>query len=239
MTRWPVVVAATAGVAILASLGVWQLQRLHGKQEVIARVEARRNAPAKSIPPEAAWPSLRPDDYEYRHVAVNGAFEANATALVFRSGSPNAAGEGPGYLLLTPLRLPDDSVVIVDRGFAPLAAAGAARANLPNGTVVLTGLMRAPEPRNPFTPADDVARGIWYTRDAASIAAHFGLARVAPFTIDLDAVPTARGWPRPGTTVTDIPNNHLSYALTWFGLATALAGVTAAFLRSGSRRAPG
>ena len=235
---WPVLAAAAAGVAILVGRGAWKGQRLHWKESIIAQIEARRTAPATGVPTEGEWPSLKPDDYEYRHVAVNGAFDADRTALVFRGGAPNAAGEGPGYELLTPLRLPDDSVVIVNRGFVPLASVDAARANNPKGTVVLTGLMRSPEARNAFTPADDQARGIWYTRDPVSIGAHFRLARVAPFTIDADANPKAPGWPRAGTTVIDVPNNHLSYALTWFGLAAALIGVSVAYLRSRSRAAP-
>ena len=227
----PIIAASAACAALLVGLGVWQLQRLAWKNAIVARIEERRAAPATSVPTAPQWPALRPDDYEYRHVALNGVYEPGKTALVFRGGTENAPGAGPGYLLMTPLRLSDDTLVIVNRGFAPLDAVEAARANLPASAVVVTGLMREPESRNSFTPADDVARGIWYTRDPASIAGQFGLAHAAPFTIDLDADPKAKGWPRPGTTVIDIPNNHLSYAFTWFGLAAALIGVTAVYLR--------
>lgn len=232
-----VVAAAAVGFAILVGLGAWQLSRLHWKNGIVAQIETRRGAAAESLPAEAKWTSLRPEDYEYRHVAVNGVYARDKTALVYRGGSPNAPGAGPGYLVLTPLKLADDSVVIVNRGFAPLAAAEAARANAPASAVVLTGLMRGPEARNAFTPADDPSKGVWYTRDAPSIAAHLGLARAAPFTIDLDPDPKKRDWPRPGTTVIDIPNNHLSYALTWFGLALALVGVTAVFVKRGLKSA--
>lgn len=233
----PIIAASTTGFLTLVGLGVWQLQRLHWKEGIIAQIKSRRNAAATSMPTENVWSSLQPDDYEYKHVAVNGAFDADKTALVFRGGAPNAPGEGPGYELLTPLRLPDDSVVIVNRGFAPLASIDAARANLPKGTVVLTGLMRSPETRNAFTPSDEPSRSVWYTRDPASVAARFALKRVAPFSIDADANPKAQGWPRAGTTVVDIPNNHLSYALTWFGLAAALIGVSIAYLKSRSHPA--
>ena len=110
-------------------------------------------------------------------------------------------------------------------------AAAEARANVPDGAVSVTGLMRSPESRNMFTPADEPQKGIWYTRDPASIATQYKLTRVAPFSIDADADPKAKGWPRPGATVVEIPNNHLSYALTWFGLAAALIGVAFAFVR--------
>ncbi len=226
-----VLIASGIGVAILVALGGWQIARLQWKNGIVAQIEARRGAPVTSLPPTAQWPELKPDDYEYRHVAANGAFEPNRTALVYRGGAANSAGEGPGYLLLTPLRLPNDDLVIVNRGFVPLAEAAAARDAVPKGAVVVSGLMRSPETRNAFTPADDPAKGVWYTRDPASIAARFGVTRVAPFTIDADADPKAQSWPRPGTTVIDIPNNHLSYALTWWGLALALIGVTVAYVR--------
>ena len=228
----PLFTAAAFGTIILVSLGFWQVQRLSWKEDVIAQIEARQHAPVKGAPPGADWPALQPDDYEYRHVAVVGTYQSAQSALVFRGGSPNAPGEGAGYHVLTPLRLPDGATILVNRGFAPQAAAADARANVPDGAVSVTGLMRSPESRNLFTPADEPQKGVWYTRDPASIAAKFGLTRVAPFSIDADADPKARGWPRPGATIVEIPNNHLSYALTWFGLAAALAGVTAAYLYS-------
>ena len=228
----PVFIASGIGVAILVLLGAWQMARLQWKNGIVAQIEARRGAPVTALPPLAQWSTLNADDYEYRHVAVNGAFEPDKTALVYRGGAPNAPGAGPGYLLLTPLRLPSDETVIVNRGFAPLADAAVAKDNVPKGTVVVAGLMRSPETRNAFTPADAPAAGVWYTRDPASIAARFGIARVAPFTIDADADAKAQGWPRPGTTVVDIPNNHLSYALTWWGLALALIGVTFAYVNN-------
>jgi surfeit locus 1 family protein len=90
--------------------------------------------------------------------------------------------------------------------------------------------MRSPQERNLFTPADDPQKGLYFTRDPALIAAHFDLRDPAPFTIDEDAEPVPGGLPQGGTTVIDIPNDHFEYALTWFGLAAALAGVYIAFV---------
>lgn len=236
MTRHgPLFTAAVIGTIILVSFGFWQVQRLQSKQALIAQIEARQHAPVTGVPSETEWRSLDPDDYEYRHVAVVGTYQTAQSALVYRGGSPNAQGEGPGYHVITPLRLPDGSTILVNRGFVPLAKADEARANVPDGAVSVTGLMRSPETRNTFTPADEPQKGVWYTRDPASIAAQSKLTRVAPFSIDADADPKAQGWPRPGATVVDIPNNHLSYALTWFGLALALVGVTFVYWRSQRR----
>ena len=212
--------------AILIGLGVWQLQRLAWKTAIIARIEARTSAPAEALPPAAAWPALRPDAYEYRHVALEGTFDHGKEALVFRG-----TAAGPGFFVLTPLRLATGGTVIVNRGFVPSdRASPASRAQgALAGRVHVVGLMRGPEPRNAFTPADDPATGHYFTRDPGLIAAHFGLADAAPFSIDADATPVPGGLPRGGATELAIPNNHLSYALTWFGLALGLAGVFTAF----------
>jgi surfeit locus 1 family protein len=223
---WPTLVAL-AGLAVLISLGIWQLHRLAWKEALIARIEARTKAPPAPLPPESAWAALKPDDYEYRHVTLSGRFDPRE-ALVFRGSGPEA-GEGPGYLLLAPLILPDGSAVIVNRGFVPGSPQDAASHAPPQGEVTVTGLMREPEPRNLFTPADQPDKDQWFTRDPGAIARHFGLSRAAPFSVDSDYSGDPKALPRGGTTVIAFPNNHLGYALTWFGLAAALVGVFGAW----------
>ena len=231
---------AAPAFAALIGLGVWQLERLAWKETLIAEVSARVEADPIPAPPEATWTSLARDDYEYRHVRLSGVFEFSRQALVFRAlGQPRGRYGGPGYLVMTPLRLSDGAHVIVNRGFVPQDRRDEFAAPSPDATAptTVTGLMRSSEPRNWFTPADDPARGQWYTRDPAAIAAALGVARAAPFTIDADAgAPGAL--PQGGETVLAFPNNHLSYALTWFGMALALAGVFAAYAISRSRAEP-
>ena len=223
---WPTLGTLLAA-ALLVSLGVWQLQRLAWKRAIIATIETRTVAPPVGLPPEADWATLDPAAIAYRHVTVTGTFEHDKEALVFRPLDTPRSGpfSGIGNLVLTPLRLPSGAVVIVNRGFVPQERTDPASraAGQIAGPVTLTGLMREPESRNGFTPADDPAHRLWYTRDPASIAAALGLERVAPFTIDEDRTAVPGGLPQAGETVLDIPNNHLSYALTWFGLAVGLA----------------
>ena len=208
--------------AVLVGLGVWQLERLDWKTAILARIEARTNAPPQALPPLSAWSTLNPDDYEYRRVDLAGTFDHAEEALVFRG-----TAAGPGYFVLTPLRLASGGTVIVNRGFVPTDRADPAsrKAGQIAGVVHITGLMREPEPRNTFTPTDDPATGHYFTRDPALIATHFGLRDAAPFSVDADATPVPGGLPKGGTTEVAIPNNHLSYALTWFGLAAGLVGV--------------
>ncbi|RFB78857.1 SURF1 family protein [Methylovirgula sp. 4M-Z18] len=219
-------IATLLAFILLCGLGVWQLQRLAWKEGLLAQIHERIAAPPVPLPDEAQWPGLTPNEYAYRHVTLTGTFDYAQEALVFRPFHDET-----GYLVLTPLTLASGAQIIVNRGFVreDLRDPAKRSAGQIPGEVTLSGLMREPESRNPFTPADDPAKGLWYTRDSIAIAQHFGLQRAAPFSIDADATPVPGGWPKGGTTVIDIPNNHLSYAFTWFGLAAALLGVFAVF----------
>ena len=225
---WPTLFTLICG-AILISLGLWQLHRLAWKEALLAEIAARADVAPVVLPGLAEWPSLKPLEYDYRHVALTGRFAYDETVRVFVPAGPQDAG--PGYLLLTPLRLASGAYVIVNRGFvpAPLANQKQYTAGTP-AELQLSGLMRPPQDRNMFTPADHPEKGEYFTRDPAVIAAHFHLAPIAPFIVDADVAPGANGWPKGGTSERDVPNNHLNYALTWFGLAVGLIGVFVAFV---------
>ena len=113
-------VATLVGVALLVALGDWQLHRLAWKEGLIAAVTDRVHAAPVDAPAEADWPALKPADYEYRHVRVAGVYDAARQALVFRAlESPRGRYGGPGYLVMTPLRLPNGATILVNRGFVP------------------------------------------------------------------------------------------------------------------------
>jgi len=216
-------VATLVAFAILVGLGVWQLKRLAWKDSLIAAVEARSTGQPVDAPSPDAWADLKAADYEYRHVRVAGTYDLGHQVLVFRSlSSPRGRCGGPGYLVMTPLTLASGQSVLVNRGFVPDAMKAEASRG-PTGPTVVTGLMRSSEDRTLFTPADDPVRGQWFTRDIEGVAAALKLGPHAPFSIDADA--NADGLPEGGETVLSFPNNHLSYAMTWFGTALALAGV--------------
>ena len=227
-------IGATIALAILIGLGVWQLKRLAWKTQLLATIAERTTAPPQPIPPEDLWNSLDPADYAYRHVVLTGTYEHDRESHVFRPLAPGdnkGPYSGVGDLVLTPLRLASGATVIVNRGFVPedrIDPATRAPGQI-GGEVTVTGLMREAESRSIFTPADDPGRGTWFTRDPAAMAAYWHLERAAPFTVDADASPVPGGLPQGGETVMAIPNNHFSYALTWFGLAIGLAGVFVTF----------
>ncbi len=212
--------------ALLVSLGVWQVHRLAWKENLLATIDARIRSTPQVLPPPAAWSSLKPADYEYRRVALTGTFDNGKETPVFGS-----TPYGVGSYIMTPMHLRDGDrdggVVLVNRGYVPPEFKDPATraAGEPSGVVRVVGLMRAPEHRGLFTPADDPAAGQFFSRDPAVLAARDGLASVAPFTVDADTAANPGGWPRGGTTVVALPNNHLVYALTWFGTALAIFAI--------------
>lgn len=201
-------------MAGFAALGVWQIERLAWKRALIARVDARLHAPPSAMLPPAVWSTIGERD-AYRRVRVSGTFDHAAETLV-----QAVTEQGPGFWVVTPLRTPE-GVVLVNRGFVPTdRRAPAARAvGEVAGSVAITGLLRATEPGGAFLRSNEPAANRWYSRDVAAIARARRLARVAPFFIDADATPNPGGYPVGGLTVVRFSNNHLVYALTWFGLS--------------------
>jgi surfeit locus 1 family protein len=221
--RWAAIAVGAVLFAGFVGLGVWQVQRLQWKLDLIARVNARVHAAAVAPPGPAAWARVSQAADEYRHVQVRGRFDNARETLV------QAVTEtGPGFWVMTPLRTDDGYEVLVNRGFVPpdKAAPAARTAGTPAGETAVTGLLRLSEPHGGFLRANQPAAGRWYSRDVAAIARARGLPAAAPYFIDADATPNPGGWPRGGLTVVHFRNSHLAYALTWFGLAamTALWG---------------
>ena len=240
-TLVPPALATLVGVAVLVALGVWQLERRAWKNDLIQKIEARAYGAPGRIPPESEWVGWSQDAEEYRRVRVAGRFLYEAEVAVHGLMSGRERGQPlQGYYLLTPLRLHDGSTVVVNRGFVPgeLRSPGRRPGSDPEGEIAFTGLVRAPETPAPFVPKNDPAKNEWFVRSPDEIAKAKGLSRVAPFLIDADPIPSPAGWPKGGQTRLAMPNDHLQYALTWFGLALALLGVFAGFARRRLRPNP-
>ena len=221
---------ALAGLAVLIGLGVWQLDRKVWKENLIATIGARLSQVPQDLPPRADWPKLAAGADEYRRVTFTAEFLPGQEALVYSAGSalrPDV--QGPGYWVFAPARLAGGSIVIVDRGFIPAERKDAASHAAPQGPVDIVGVMRWPEARHWFSPHDDPAHNVWYTRDPAAIAAAKSIGAVAPFYVEQESPLPPGGFPQPGKLVVQPLNNHLQYAITWYGLALVLVVVFVAY----------
>jgi surfeit locus 1 family protein len=137
---------------------------------------------------------------------------------------------GSGFWVLTPLRMDDGGIVLVNRGFIPLEQRSRPTlAEGPTGDTVVVGLLRPSEPGGRWPRSNDPANARWFSRDVQAIASARGLQDVAPYFIDADPMPPPAGgeamaWPVGGLTATSFPNHHLQYALTWYALAAMVFG---------------
>ena len=231
-------VATALAFAFLVGLGLWQLRRLDEKEALIARIDARIDAPVVDIPPRDAWTTLAPNDYDFRHVTARGHYLAEGEAFIF-SQPPDGYGREPGYIVVVPLVLDAGGTLLVERGFVPVSMRAAADAyRPPPGPVTIVGVLHAPQSRNMFTPADDPVQRNWYTRDPAAIALALGIGDAAPFTLARAAAAAdAAVTPRPFPGAPQLANNHLAYAVTWFSLAGAVVAIFALFARARLRQA--
>jgi surfeit locus 1 family protein len=217
-------VLTVAAIGMFLALGIWQVQRLVWKTDLIARVNARVAAPPMAAPGVTEWGRVNKAADEYRHVTLRGRFLNDAEAQVY-----TLSDYGAGYWVMTPLRRDDGSIVYINRGFVPMdKRAPVTRPEAqPQGQVTVTGLLRMPEVKGwLLSQANDPAHDAWYRRDIAAMAQSRHIGAVAPYFVDADATPNSSGWPKGGLTVVKFPNSHLAYALTWFSMAAMLAGVS-------------
>ncbi len=217
-----------AALAILIGLGVWQLERRVWKEGLIASLTERLAQAPQDLPPREEWPRLTAGKDEFRRVAFPAEFIPGEEALVYAAGSALRRDvKGPGYWVFAPARLTGGSIVVVNRGFLSLDRKDpATRAqSTPQGIIDLVGVMRWPEERGLFTPADDLKENVWYLRDPKAMAQAKKWNVAAPFYIDLESPSPPDGLPSLGKLEVRLPNNHLQYAITWFGLALGLSGV--------------
>lgn len=215
-------IVALIMVVLLIGLGTWQLQRLQWKLALIATMNGHMQSTPLDVDRLLAMPA---DEAQYRKVALAGRFDNAKEAYVFTTGEGGAAV----WHVLTPFDLDDGRILMVDRGYVSKDKLDPSSRAPVTGETHLVGVWRTPDRPSYFTPPPDAAKRIWYARDLDGIAAADHLRLAAPVVVEADATPNPGGWPKGGQTVVDLPNNHLSYAVTWFGLAAGLVGVYLAY----------
>ena len=219
---WGFIVVMLGLTALFAWLGLWQVDRLHWKETLIAQVNARLTQPPYELPRVELWPQLDLDAFSFHPLTVTGHYLPEKTVLVFASlSSARGKYDGPGYWVMTPVAADGGGTVFVNRGFIPQSSASAFANGgaAPQGEQIITGIGVAPEEPEPFTPGPDKAKRVEYVRDPVRLAAMAEVQGPA-LGITLDAPAADPGaLPQGGETTIEFPNNHFGYALTWFGFA--------------------
>jgi surfeit locus 1 family protein len=224
---WGLTAAVVIGLAILCGLGTWQLQRLAWKTDLLARIARLQHAPARPIA-EALDADHHGVDAAYTRVTVSCPGLARAPFERLYALKDGQVGER----LVSACALPDGRALLVDRGFLPDGARAPIAYGAPsNQPLQVTGVLRKPDPPSPFTPKHRPG-GRWFARDLPAIAQALSAPAPAPYFLAVET-PTNPEDPAlvPTAIPTNISNNHLGYAITWFGLAAALAAVYASLLR--------
>lgn len=226
-------VLTLAMVALFVGLGVWQLQRRVEKHALIAALTEHLAAPPAALPSPAQWSALTPARDEFRRVSFAAIYQPGPDAMVYSSGSAVRDDiSGPGTWAFLPARLSTGETVVINAGFVQNTMQDRTqqdRAVAPLVThepVRLTGYIRFPEAAGALTPTENITKRLWFTRDHPAMARALGWGQegrqVAPFYIDLEQPVPANGIPKPGALEVHLKDDHMQYAITWFGLAGAV-----------------
>jgi len=210
---------------VLVGLGTWQLGRLQWKNNLIDSFEARVAAPPVAVPASGA----AIDPIEFRQLDLTGRFlHDKEIFLTGRTYEGNA-----GFHVVTPFELADGRLILINRGWVSEGYKDPAKRAFSrvDGPTTVAGILRKPGQKGYFVPENEPAKGFWFTLVPAEINAHLGLGTVAIDSFYADAIRTSAvvTLPIAAKTELNLRNAHLSYALTWYGIALALIGVYVAF----------
>ncbi|MEM6906298.1 MAG: SURF1 family protein [Pseudomonadota bacterium] len=219
----PILIGIVA-VSILSGLGIWQTQRMAWKEGLLAEIATRLRTAPVALPAEP----LESRD-QFLQVSLEGRMMREELA-VLTSRRPY----GPGFKIVSAFELTDGRRILVDRGFVPESLkAPESRPDEPDmPRAIATGTLFWPNETDSFTPEPDRAGNIWFARDLPLMAETLG---TEPILVSL-TTPLSGEWPKPAPVAHKIPNNHLSYAVTWFLLALVWAVMTAIWIRGELRR---
>jgi cytochrome oxidase assembly protein ShyY1 len=209
---------ALLGFAVLLGLGTWQIERKAWKERLIETITQRIKTEPMVLPAPTEWIAMAAGDWEFRRVNLR-IEPVGKDVLVYISGS-NLRDDvkAPGYLVFTPVRLPDGGRLVVNRGYV-------SDQSYPrlSGAQDIVGALRWPEAPSWFVADHDAAGDVWYVRDQRAMAELKGWGPVAPFYVEQEAPVPPGGSPHPAALQVRLRNDHLQYAVTWYGLAAVLA----------------
>lgn len=206
------------GTAILVSLGTWQLRRMVWKETILAEIDARITDLPVAVP-------ANPDPITDRFLPVtaSGVIKGNATGEELHV-LVSVKKVGPGYRIISAFET-DGRRILLDRGFIFTPHKDDVR---PEVTATISGNLHWPDEIDSYTPDNDLAKNIWFSRDVATMAKALNaepVLLIARQTSENDPAVT----PLPVDSA-GIPNDHLQYVVTWFGLAAVWVIMTLYYL---------
>ena len=214
-----ILIIGLAGIAVLLSLGVWQVQRLTWKQGILAEIDAKISGAPIALP---AAPNVT--THKYQPVEISGRFVENRIRVLVSQKLI-----GAGYRIIQPFQT-KDRVILIDRGFVKIDQIE----DLRNDQATVLGNLHWPDEVDDYTPEPDMKRDIWFARDVTALADTLNtdpilvIAReITPDSEKVSPIPISSS---------GIPNDHLQYAITWFALAAVWAGMSGLFLIGTRRR---
>ena len=206
------------GLVTTVTLGTWQIERLEWKEALISAIEeAQESEPHPGLPTDAA--TIK--DLEFYYVMLNGAWLPShefTIAVRYFQGKL-------GYHIVTPFQLSDGRVVLVNRGWVPSEKKEpeSRPETAVAGEQTITGMLRYGADRNAFTPISQPEKNMWFARDVAGMVAHAGIENAVPeVTIDMIGAQDRRILPVPFSGQIKLRNDHLSYIITWYGIALGM-----------------
>lgn len=219
---WILTTCVAMALGVLLWLGFWQLDRLEEKTAFLAQIETA----LKGEPEDLIQDIEKHSDWEYRKVNIAGTVNEQRYYCIF--GRKHDGEMGLFYLL--PVMVENEKIILVNAGWNALTDMG--KVICPSTKVTIqeltaVGIVRYPHENNAFTPEADVENRVWYKLDILSMDKVDPAITLSPMLLDnasingADAVETYMPL--------SVPNDHMQYAMTWFGLAVMLLGVYIVF----------
>jgi surfeit locus 1 family protein len=223
-------IAAALGIVVLIGLGTWQVQRLHWKEGLIASIEielAKEPAIFDELTPEART--------DFTKVMLIGVLDSRQNRFLMATYEG-----GAGWQVVTPLLLSGNRVILIDRGTIPESKLNEFRNEAARELTLVKGILRLrrDEP-NWFTPENDPIGNRWYWWDVAAILNSLELPSSTvsvPIVVQRLPDPGDQSLPKPQPPSANLANNHLGYAITWFGFAVILAVIATLFIRQQTKK---
>ena len=214
-----ILIIGLIGIAVLLSLGIWQVQRLAWKEGILAEIDAKIEGAPSALP---LSPTVQA--HKYQPIEVSGRFlETRIRVLVSQKLI------GAGYRIIQPFQT-DGRVILVDRGFVKIDQTE----DLRNDQATILGNLHWPEEVDQYTPEPDLTRDIWFARDVPKLAAALNADPI--LVIAREITPSSEKVSPIPISSSGIPNDHLQYAITWFSLVAVWAGMSGLFLFGTRRR---